>query len=391
MLSKINAALVEIEACLIEIRHDFHRFPELSFCENRTAERISKLLTDWGIEHKTGIAKTGICAFIGKNESKKTLLIRADMDALPQVEKTQLSYKSENEGVMHACGHDMHMTVALGAAFVLNRLKDSLNCNIKIIFQPGEEDTGGALPMINEGVLINPEVTAAVSCHVSNEVETGKVRLKKGAMMASPDDYDIIIKGRGGHGAYPEKCINPITAAADVIKAFVALSEEERNENEPKVISVCKIEGGSFYNIIPDSVTIGGTVRAFNEDVRKRLALKMEECVKNIVSDYGGDYTFDYRFRYPPLINDDGLCEKFAKSAEKILGKGNVFYTDEVSMAGEDFAYFAQNIPSVFFNLGTKNEKTGATEPLHSTSFIIDDNAIRVGVGAICSFALDYK
>lgn len=390
MNEKINAVLSDVENALIELRHEFHRFPEVGFCEKKTAETISKMLKKWDIEHKTGIYGTGILANIGKDDTKKTLLLRADMDALPQTEATNLPYSSENVGVMHACGHDVHMTVVLGTAYVLNKLKDELSCNVKFVFQPCEEDAGGALGMIEEGVLKMPEVTAAAACHVSNDVECGKICIKEGACMASPDDFDIVIKGKGGHGAYPEKCTDPIAIAAEVISAFSVLSSRFSCPTEPKVISVCKIEGGSCYNIIPDEVLLCGTVRTFNEDLRRALANKIEETVKNITHMFGADYSFDYRFRYPPLVNDAQTAKEFAASAEKILGAENVYFTDSLSMAGEDFAYFARAVPSVFFNLGTKNEKIGATEPLHSSSFIVDDRAIAVGVKAMARFALDF-
>lgn len=390
MQNLIKDAVSEILDELILLRHHFHKNPELSFCENATAEKIADCLKKWGIEYKSKIAGTGVCATIGRDEKKKTILIRADMDALPQKEQTDLEYASQNEGVMHACGHDMHMTVALGCAYVLNKLKNKLSCNVKIIFQPGEEDTGGALPMIEEGVLENPHVDAAIGCHVSNEVDCGKIRLKNGAMMASPDDFDVEILGRGGHGAYPHKCIDPIVIASQIIEAFSVYCARFCDPTEPKVISVCKISGGSFYNIIPDSVSFGGTVRAFSNSVRKEISEKMEDIIKNITKMYGADYKFSYRFRYPPLVNDEILVREFAKSAKNIIGDENVYYTDETSMAGEDFAYFAQNVPSVFVNLGTKNEKIGATEPLHSSKFIIDDAAIETGVLAFCSFALEF-
>ena len=390
MKDKLKEIISEVLDEIIKLRHHFHKNPELSFCENETAEKIAGCLEKWGIEYEKGIAGTGACAFIGRDDAKKTLLIRADMDALPQNEQTNLDYASQKEGVMHACGHDMHMAVALGCAYVLNKLKNELSCNVKIIFQPGEEDTGGALPMIEEGVLCSPQVDVCVGCHVSNEVDVGKIRLKNGAMMASPDDFDVEIFGKGGHGAYPEKCIDPIVITSQIIEAFSSYSARFTDPTEPKVISVCKISGGSFYNIIPDSVSFGGTVRAFSDATRKEIAEKMEEIIRNITRVYGADYSFSYRFRYPPLINDEKTVAEFEKSAKSVLGQENVYYTDEVSMAGEDFAYFAQKVPSVFFNLGTKNEEIGATEPLHSSNFIIDDRAAEVGMSAICSFALEF-
>lgn len=384
---KINKIVDELADELILLRHRFHQNPELSYLEENTARLIKDTLDKWGIPYIDNIFKTSICVCIGNDENKRTLLIRADMDALPITEKTGLSYASGNEGVMHACGHDMHMTVALGAAYVLNKLKDELNSNIKIIFQPGEEDEGGALPMIEAGILENPKVTGAISCHVSNEVDCGRICIKKGALMASPDDFDVIIRGKGGHGAYRNECIDPVLVAAKAIDEFISLGERENEPDNPVVISVCKISGGSFYNIIPDSVSFGGTVRSFSEEKRCELKKKLDEILKSISEEFGADYSFTYNFRYPPLVNDEDTVENFEVSAKEILGRDNVYYTDKVSMAGEDFAYFAERVPSVFFNLGTRNEKIGAIEPLHSSKFIIDDSAIAVGVKAICAYA----
>lgn len=386
MNSIIKEKASEIEAELIRLRRELHKNPELSFCEETTKATLLKYMDKWKINYNADVFKTGICALIDCKK-EKTLLIRADMDALPIFEETGLSYKSQNNGVMHACGHDVHMATVLGATYVLNELKDKLSCNVKIIFQPGEEDTGGALPMIEAGVLEAPCVTSAISLHVSNEVDAGKICLKKGAVMASPDDFDLEISGKGGHGAYPEKCVNPILVASEIIKKFDELYKSHEGDC---VISVCKLSGGSFYNIIPDNIVLGGTVRAFSEELRKELAEKMGKISGEICASCGAKSEFDYRFRYPPLICDDDAVESFCDSAKDILGSENVFYTDIKEMTGEDFAYFSQRVPSVFFKLGTKNEAIGAKESLHSSKFIVDEKSIKVGVMAIARYALYY-
>lgn len=381
----------EMKEKLVTFRRELHRRAELAFCETQTAAYLEAELAKMGAEFKTGIAKTGIVGDIIVPKAKRTLLLRADMDALP-IQETAYPGGPEpaSGGAMHACGHDAHMAILLGTVAVLSRFRDHLSCNIRFLFQPGEEDTGGAEPMIKEGVLTCPRVDAAAALHVMNDLEVGKIRVKPGAVMAAPDDFDLIIRGKGGHGAYPHDCIDPIALACRIIEAFDMISARCATPFAPKVISVCAINGGSFYNVIPDEVHLKGTVRAFDEKVRRELPEKMEAAAAGITSAFGAEYSFDYRFRFPPLLNDEDMAAKLAESAAKAIGKDNVVLGGEPSMAGDDFSYFAKSVPSVYFHLGSRNEKKGAVMALHSSDFRIDEDCLLVGVRVLTQFAMDF-
>ena len=356
----------------VSLRRALHRIPELSFCEYKTATFVLEYLKKLGLPCESEVAGTGVVAFLDAGK-KNTLLLRADMDALP-IEEEEGAFSSTHSGVMHACGHDAHMAGLLATANCMVRAKKHLKANVLFVFQPGEETDGGALPMIETGMLEKYSVTCAAGLHVMNDLEAGSIRVKDGALMASPDDFDIEIKGKGGHGAYPKNCIDPISVASEVILNLKALSGEET------VISTCAVSGGNTYNVIPDEVALKGTARMFDESVRKALPAKMEDVIKKACEAQGAGYNFQYNFRYPPLVNDEKMANFLAIAAEKVLGEENVLRGGEPSMAGEDFAYFAKNVPSVFFHLGTGNKKSGIEMPLHSSDFKIDESALKVAV-----------
>lgn len=378
----------DISSEAVSLRRELHRRAELSFCEYRTAAFVKTYLEKLELDIKTGVAGTGVLAFLNAGKPK-TLLIRADMDALPVEELHTYDYKSEQPGVMHACGHDAHMAVALCCAKILTQAKDRLEENILFVFQPGEETEGGAEPMIQSGVLETFHVAEAVGLHVMNDVETGKILLKDGPLMAAPDDFDLYIHGRGGHGAYPHKCIDPIALSARVISGFDMVGARFVSPFAQKVISVCAVNGGSFYNVIPDTVHMRGTVRAYDETVRRELPELMEKTISGICSVAGAKYDFQYNFRYPPLINDAEACRRMEKALTDVLGKDCIEYGKEPSMAGDDFAYFAKAVPSVYLFLGSGNQKRGLTEPLHSSKFDIDENCLKTGIAAITAYALN--
>ncbi len=387
MTEKIKQMTENINEEVVFLRRELHKRAELSFCEHKTAAFIEGYLKDLGLFCRTGIAGTGIVAFLDAGK-EHTLLLRADMDALPIQETGDCAYKSETDGVMHACGHDAHMAVLLAAAKCLVNLKNELNTNILFVFQPGEETDGGALPMIETGILEEFRVTCAAGLHVMNHIEAGKISVKSGPLMASPDDFDLKLIGKGGHGAYPEKCINPILLSAKVVEAFHAKSETLSASNVLAVISVCGIEGGNAYNVIPDFVDLKGTVRVFDEALRREIPVWMEQEVKKICDKEGASYQLKYNFRYPPLINDEKMVNVLAKAAKGVLGEENVVLEKALSMAGEDFAYFAKKVPSVFFYLGSGNNESGINMPLHSTDFKIDERCLKVGVLSLLSLAL---
>lgn len=387
IFAKIRPLAESLSAEAVELRRELHKRAELSFCEYNTAALIQNYLKTLGLNVRTQIAGTGVIGFLDVGQPN-TLLVRADMDALPIAEPHDVSYKSQTPGVMHACGHDAHMAVVLCTAKLLVQMKDSLRANVLFVFQPGEETEGGAEPMIKTGMLEEFRVTGAVGLHVMNDVKVGTILLKKGPMMASPDDFDLYIKGRGGHGAYPHTCIDPIALSARIISAFDMVASRFLSPFAQKVISVCSINSGTFYNIIPDTVHMRGTVRAYDEGVRRQIPDMMEKAVKGICDIAGASYDFQYNFRYPPLWNDSGAVDRMERAATEVLGKECVVFGSEPSMAGDDFSYFAQAVPSVYFYLGSGNEKRGLTEPLHSERFDVDEDCLKTGIAAMAAYAV---
>lgn len=389
MTDKIKELSQQILPELIAIRRSIHQKPELAFEEHETCALICAYLDKWGIPYKI-MAKTGVVGLIEGSKKGKTLALRADMDALPVTEENDIPYKSQNPGRMHACGHDAHVASLLGSAYILNSLKDSLKGNIKLIFQPAEEGVGGAQPMIEEGVMDNPRVDACLCAHVMSEVPVGSMLVKYGAIMASPDDFDLIIKGRGGHAAWPQHNIDPIVIAAAVINALQTIPSRRVAPTNPVVVSVCSIHGGTNYNVIPDSVHLKGTVRSVDPILRKQLPHMVEEIAAGVIKAMGGDYDFNFRFLYPPTINDMAITDLLAKAGKKILGEDKIIFATEPSMGGEDFSYFAELAPSSYFKIGVGNKGKGITYPIHSSRFNIDESALQHCCAVMSQFAVDY-
>lgn len=374
-----------------QTRRSLHRIPESAFCEEKTMEWICRELERIGIPYQKEVARTGVIGLIEKTGAEKTLLLRADMDALPICEEKASSYQSEHPGMMHACGHDAHMAVLLGTAELLWDIKEELSCNVKLLFQPGEEGVGGAEPMIQEGALLNPKVDAALALHVMNDETVGRVRMKAGGVMACPDEFDLKVIGKGGHGAYPEECINPITITSEIVLAFSELAKELNQPERPAVISVCAaLGGGRAYNIIPQSVDVRGTVRLYDKELRERIPGLLEDIIREKVKKYDGSYEWNYRLMYPPLLNDEKMVDWLSTTCAEILGKERVVLGGKSSMAGDDFAYFAEQVPSVYFNLGSGNEEKGITMPLHSPDFEIDEDCLLTGVLSMSYAALRF-
>lgn len=371
---------------MVNMRRQLHKTPELAFSEFKTAEYICKRLSEIGIEYTKGVAKTGIVATIKGREGDKTLLLRADMDALPVTEIKECEYKSQNEGVMHACGHDFHMAALLGAAKVLNDLRDNFCGNIKLVFQPAEEGDGGAEPMIAEGVLKNPDVTAAMAMHMWPELEVGKIELRAGGMSASPDEFDLKIKGKSGHAAKPYECINPLVLAGKVCDEITGFTDIEKEI----LVTVTLLSGGNCYNVIPKEAFLGGTIRTTSPKDREEIEERVNKAINDIVTPCGGTYEFNFRKMYPPTVNDDKLTLDFIKSAQKAIGTENVLNVKEMSMIGEDFAYFAECVPSVFVRLGAKPENCDKVYPLHSPLVNFDEKSLEIACECFVSFALEY-
>ena len=378
----------KISSELIALRREFHKIPELEACEFKTSELICRKLDEMGILYKKCYG-TGVVADIkGKKGEGRTLLLRADMDALPIEEKTEVSFKSTHKGRMHACGHDVHMTALLGACKLLTLTGCEFYGNVKAVFQPAEEGNGGAEPMIREGVMDSPKVDSAIALHVEPLASYKALQYRNGSIMASPDDFKITIKGRGGHGACPEKCINPIYASAELIKNLSCIVEDNFENPDLCVVSVCTVNAGTMNNIIPDTVEITGTARSLDNETRSKIEILIEDYIKSACEK--GRCTYEYHFRklYPPVINDPGMNRIVIGAAKKLGCFDEITELEKASMTGDDFSYFSQLVPSSYFKLGAGNEKIH--EPLHSSKFDIDERCIHLGAALLAQTALDY-
>ena len=369
------------------IRHHIHANPELSFQEYNTASFISDKLKAVGIKHTPGIAGTGIVAIIeGKNPGKRCVALRADMDALPILEKNEVAYRSQNNGVMHACGHDVHTSCLLGAAFILNDLKNEFEGTVKLIFQPGEEkDPGGASLMIKEGVLENPRPAAIFGLHVFPYLPSGSVGFRPGQYMASADEIYITIEGKGGHAASPHLTADTISIAALLITGLQQVVSRKANPVSPSVLTFGKIQGGSATNVIPEKVEILGTFRAMDEQWRYEAHKWIKDFTISTCEAYGAKVTIDIPPGYPSLFNNPELTSNAIAWAGEYLGPANVKEL-EVRMGAEDFAFYTLQVPGCFFRIGTSKEGKEFTSPVHTATFDIDEEALKVGMGmmALC-------
>lgn len=355
-----------------DLRKKLHENAELSFKEFKTAEIIKSFLKDIGIETNT-VDNTGIVAVLNNGET--SLGVRADMDALPV------------SGISHACGHDYHMAVVLGTAMILKDINYK-GC-VKFIFQPGEESTGGALPMIKEGVLENPRVTSVLGLHVWPGVQVGSIEVCGGASMASADDFKIKFVGKGGHAAMPHLCKNPLYPLMDFIQTMNFKLKTEYNPLDSNVVTFTSVNGGSASNVISDTMEVMGTVRTFSEDVRNKIHEDIIKVSKLSAEKYGCDVVQKYVFEYPPLINDEKLAKSLIESAKEVLGGSNVCHLEK-TFAAEDFAFFAEAVPSIHFRLGISDGISG-TRPLHSTDFSASEEALYYGILVLTNFIMNYK
>ena len=323
----------------------------------------------------------------GKNPDSRTIALRGDMDALPIQEENTIDYKSMNDGVMHACGHDVHTSCLLGAARILNELKEEWEGTIKLIFQPGEEKLpGGASLMIKEGVLENPRPQNVIGQHVFPELEVGKVGFKSGMYMASADEVYVTVKGKGGHAALPYAVIDPIYIASNIIVSLQQIVSRNARPDIPTVLSFGKIRGEGATNVIPDEVKIEGTFRTMNEEWREKAHIRMKELAEGIAKSMGGECEFEVRKGYPFLVNDEETTRRSKEAAVEYLGKENVVDLN-LRMTGEDFAYFSQVAPGCFYRLGVRNEKENITSNLHTPTFNVDEESLKVGMGLMAYIA----
>ncbi len=365
----------------IQIRRHLHANPELSYQEFETSQFVQKQLQEMGISFQI-LATTGILAIIkGINPDSRVIALRADMDALQIIEENEVSYASKNEGVMHACGHDVHTTILLGAAQILNELKDEWEGTIKLLFQPGEEkNPGGASYMIRDGALENPKPSGIIALHVHPGLDFGKLSFRKGRVMASADEIYMTIKGKGGHAAAPQLTADTILIASHLIVSLQQIISRNNNPLSPSVLSICSIQGGNTTNVIPTEVKLKGTFRAMDEAWRFKAHELIRKQAKGLVESMGAELDLIIDVGYPTVDNDPSFTEENWQLANQYMGIENVQET-EIRMGAEDFGFYTQKIPGCFFRLGVRNEEKGIVHNVHTPQFNIDERAIQIGMG----------
>jgi amidohydrolase len=390
MISTIKTLAAETAPLVRQWRHHLHAHPELSFQENETAAYVAERLGEMGIPFQAGIAGTGVVGMIeGRNPASRILALRADMDALPITELNEVPYKSTRPGVMHACGHDVHTASLLGAARILQSVRNDFEGSIKLIFQPGEERIpGGASLLIKEGVLENPAPASILGQHVMPGLAVGKVGFREGLYMASADEIYLTIHGKGGHGAVPHQAVDVVAIMAQLITALQQVVSRSANPTIPSVLSFGKVEANGVTNVLPNSVYLEGTFRTMDEEWRSRAHEKIRSITEHICAAYGAHADLEIRKGYPFLMNDVALTRKSKASAIAYMGEENVVNLD-MWMAAEDFAYYSQAMPGCFYRLGTRNEEKGIVSGVHTPTFDIDETALETGCGLMAWLALE--
>ena len=371
----IRQEIINIKDSIIHWRRDFHQYPELAFNEYRTGDVIAKELRSMDLEPKEKVGKTGVTADL-KCGDGPVIAIRADMDALPIEETSGLDFSSKNKGVMHACGHDGHMAMLLGAAKILSENRNKYNGTVRFIFQPAEEGEGGARYMIDDGCLNG--VDEIYGIHVWNYQPVGEVGIKDGPVLAAADMFDIKVRGIGGHGAAPQGTVDTIVVSSHLVQALQTIVSRNTNPLESTVITVGKINGGHNFNVISEEVSMSGTARAYTEKNQKLIKQRMEEVIDGIAKTYNAEIILDYKDGYPPTINNSEPTKKVLEAANRIVGeKAGMPY---LSMGGEDFSYYLQKVPGCFFFVGSApNEKELFETPHHCSHFNMDEKALLIG------------
>jgi len=395
--------IAAVEEKVIDWRRHFHENPELSNREFKTAEMIAKHLNDLGMEVTTGVAKTGVVGILKGENPGKVVALRADIDALPVTERNDLAFKSlvrttflnTETGVMHACGHDTHTAILMGVAEVLSKNTDKINGTVKFIFQPAEEgappgEEGGAKLMIKEGVLKSPDVDAIFGLHINSGTPVNTIRYKPGGTMAAVERFVVNVKGKQTHGSQPWSGVDPIYISAKIIDGFQSIiSREARLIDEPAVITVGKITSGVRFNIIPESAEMIGTVRTLDPDMRLQIIQRMTEMAADIAKAYGGEATIDWFNNTGVTYNDLALTAQMVPTLEKVAGKENV-NLQKATTGGEDFSFFQEEVPGVYFFLGGMTPGNTEAFPHHTPDFFIDESGLQLGVKALSQMAVDY-
>jgi carboxypeptidase Ss1 len=391
LVDELLSEVKSFEPKIIQLRREVHSKPELSYKELNTSRLVEEELKKIGIEVRSGVGGTGVVGMLRGVQRGKVVALRADMDALPVEEQVELPFKSKNNGVMHACGHDTHVAMLLGAAMLLSKFRDKLSGVVKFIFQPAEEHggRGGALPMIEEGVMDNPKVDYVFGLHITSDYPSGVFAIRSGAVMAAPDSFKIKVIGRGGHGSQPHKTVDPIYIAAQIINALQGVSGRMVDQTRPLVISVCHIESGTKENIIPDEAFLEGTIRTLDEQTRKVTKRKVKSVAEGICRAYGARCELRYEEdAYPVTINDKEATERLGQVLKKIRGAKVV--EAEALLGGEDFSRFLQKAKGSFYFLGTYNPKKGCIYPNHSSRFKVDEDVLKLGSVSLAATALEF-
>ena len=390
MQEHIQLLARQLHAEAVNMRRHLHAHPELSFQEAETSRYVAARLSEWGIEHQQGMAGHGVVALIkGKNPKKRSIALRADMDALPILEANAVPYKSQNEGVMHACGHDVHTASLLGVTYILQQLRSRFEGTVKCIFQPGEELLpGGASIMIREGVLRRPQPVSIFAQHVHPPLRAGKVGFRAGVYMASADEIYVTVKGRGGHGALPQDCIDPVVISAQIIVALQQLVSRYCDPTVPAVLTFGKINStGGATNVIPNEVKLEGTFRTMNEAWRMEAHKRMKRIAEQMAKSMGGACDFNIVKGYPVLFNHEALTARARQWAIEYLGASQVEELP-IRLTAEDFSYYSQEMPACFYRLGTGNPERGISSPIHTNTFDIDEAALETGMGLMAWLAV---
>ena len=382
-MSDIRSCINEQKDYIIQIRRDLHQIPETAYTEKKTATYIEQRLRAMDLQVETGIATHGIVAMLESGRPGPTILFRADMDALPLTESTGLPFSSTHEGVMHACGHDGHMAMVLGAATILDQMRDRLSGNIKFLFQPAEEGPGGAKPMIDAGVLNHPQVDYVFGCHVWPEIPEGTIGVRPGPFMAAMDRFDIKILGKGGHGAMPHECVDALEAGTRVVNALQRIASRESNPLEPVVVTVGSFHSGTAFNIIPGVADLSGTTRTFNPAVWQAWESRLNAIVQGVCDAVGADFELTYTQGYPVTINDDAMSALVKKCAAAVVGEDRVVRPQK-TMGGEDFAFFLNEAKGCFFALGAGHE---GGMSVHNPEFDFNEEILLTGVETYCRIA----
>jgi amidohydrolase len=389
LLETIKSLSVKYSKEVVEFRRHIHANPELSYQEFNTVKYVEEKLRSFGLTSIQNLATTGLIVDIkGKNPDKKTIALRADMDALPIKEANDVPYRSTNEGVMHACGHDVHTSSLLGTAKILNEIKDKFEGTVRFLFQPGEEkNPGGASYMIRDGALENPRPSGIIGQHVLPMLPVGKIGFREGMYMASADEIYLKVVGKGGHGAAPDLAIDPIVIASHIIIALQQIISRNASPKQPTVLTFGNIIGKGATNIIPDEVNIAGTFRAMNEEWRKSGLEKIKKMAESIAEGMGGRCEVDISHGYPYLENNPELTRRLRQAAVDYVGKENVIDID-ITLGAEDFAYYSQVIPASFYRIGTRNDAKGITSYVHTPTFNIDEDALTHSPGLMAWMAV---